>query len=58
MIAAAVLDHGPADGHRRAATVCHAADLYANAPASNTPEREALRIALINAGAIEDAYGS
>ncbi|MCC9711840.1 hypothetical protein E4N62_45505 [Streptomyces sp. MNU76] len=56
LIAAATLDHGPADSHRRTATIRHAAALYANAPAGNTPEREALRIALINAGAIDDAY--
>lgn len=58
LIAAAALDHGRADGHRRTATIRHAATLYADAPAGNTPEREALRIALINAGAIDDAYGS
>ncbi|MFE5399616.1 hypothetical protein ACFQ9U_34280 [Streptomyces sp. NPDC056568] len=56
-IAAAALDHGPVDGYR-ARTVRRAADLYAAAPAETTPEREALRVALINAGAIDDAYGS
>lgn len=56
-IAAAALDHGPVNGYR-ARTVRRAADLYAAAPAENTPEREALRVALINAGAIDDAYGS
>jgi hypothetical protein len=55
-IAAAALDHGPADGYRRTETIRHAAVLYANAPADNTPERETLRTALINAGAIDDAY--
>uniref|UniRef100_A0AAU1UMH8 Uncharacterized protein n=1 Tax=Streptomyces sp. NBC_00119 TaxID=2975659 RepID=A0AAU1UMH8_9ACTN len=57
-IAAAALDHGPVEGYRRTRTVRLAADLYAAAPAENTPEREALRVALINAGAIDDAYGS
>ncbi|MDH6630202.1 hypothetical protein M2271_008056 [Streptomyces sp. LBL] len=56
-IAAAALGHGPANGYR-ARTVRRAADLYAAAPAENTPERAALRVALINAGAIDDAYGS
>ncbi|RZB13607.1 hypothetical protein StrepF001_43170 [Streptomyces sp. F001] len=58
LIAASALNHGPVDGYRRTATIGHAAGLYANAPAENTAEREALRRALINAGAIEDAYGS
>lgn len=58
LIAASALDHGPVDGYRRTATIRHAAGLYANAPAENTAEREALRRAVINAGAIEDAYGS
>ncbi|MGW0581155.1 hypothetical protein ACWD25_35605 [Streptomyces sp. NPDC002920] len=56
-IAAAALDHGPVDGYR-ARTVRRAAGLYATAPDQNTPEREELRLALINAGAIDDAYGS
>ncbi|MFI8794356.1 hypothetical protein [Streptomyces sp. NPDC055105] len=56
-IAAAALDHGPVGGYR-ARTVRRAADLYAAAPAENTPAREALRVALINAGAIDAAYGS
>ncbi|MFF9127914.1 hypothetical protein ACF09J_32445 [Streptomyces sp. NPDC014889] len=57
-IAAAALDHGPVEGYRRTRTVRLAADLYAAAPTEKTPEREALRVALINAGAIDDAYGS
>ncbi|MFD7137324.1 hypothetical protein [Streptomyces sp. NPDC059894] len=56
LIAAAALDDGPADGYRRTETIRHAAALYAGAPAENTPEHEALRVALINAGAIDDAY--
>ncbi|MET8982610.1 hypothetical protein ABZX85_44235 [Streptomyces sp. NPDC004539] len=39
LIAAAALDHGPAGGYRRSETIRHAATLYANAPAENTPER-------------------
>ncbi|WP_328687586.1 hypothetical protein OHA74_55425 [Streptomyces phaeochromogenes] len=58
LIAAAALDHGPVDGHRRTETIRHAASLFAHVPATDTPEREALRRALINAGAIEDAYGN
>ncbi|MGF2213767.1 hypothetical protein [Streptomyces albidoflavus] len=56
-IAAAALDHGPVNGYR-ARTVRRTADLYEMAPAENTAEREALRVALINAGAIDAAYGS
>ncbi|MGP2442407.1 hypothetical protein [Streptomyces sp. JW3] len=56
LIAAAALDDGPADGYHRTETIRHAAALYADAPAENTPEHEALRVALINAGAIDDAY--
>ncbi|MFJ7424171.1 hypothetical protein ACIQXD_37140 [Streptomyces uncialis] len=55
-IAAAALDHGPVSGYR-GRTVRHAADLDAAAPCEQTPEREALRVALINAGAIDAAYG-
>lgn len=56
LIAAAALDHGSLEGYRRIRTVCHAAALYAGSPVQDTPEREALRVALINAGAIDDAY--
>ncbi|MER5662796.1 hypothetical protein [Streptomyces mirabilis] len=58
LIAAAALDHGPADGYRRTETIRHAAALFSRAPAEDCPEHEALRVALINAGAIEDAYGN
>jgi hypothetical protein len=58
LIAAATLDHGPADGYRRAEGVRHATALYAAATTQDSPEHEALRVALINAGAIDDAYGS
>ncbi|MGW0423287.1 hypothetical protein [Streptomyces sp. NPDC003015] len=56
LIAATVLDDTSSEGYRRALTIRHAAALFAHAPTESTPEREALRVALINAGAIEDAY--
>ncbi|MET9221722.1 hypothetical protein ABZX65_23545 [Streptomyces sp. NPDC003300] len=56
LIAAAALDHGPVDGYRRTRTVHYAAALYSQAPDNNNPERDALRVALINAAAIDDAY--
>jgi hypothetical protein len=56
LIAAAALDHGPLDGYQRTRTVRHAAALYAGSPTQDTPERVVLRTALINAGAIDDAY--
>ncbi|MEV7282958.1 hypothetical protein AB0O01_00035 [Streptomyces sp. NPDC093252] len=56
LISAAALDHGPLDGYRRTRTVRHAAALYAGSPVQDTPERIALRTALINAGVIDDAY--
>ncbi|MFJ8787054.1 hypothetical protein [Streptomyces sp. NPDC102476] len=55
-IAAAALDHGPLKGYRRTQTVRYAAALYAGTPAQDTPEHDALRTALINAGAIDDVY--
>lgn len=58
LIAATALDHGPADGYRRTETIRHAAALYAHTTVKDIPEHEALRLALINAGAIEDAYRS
>ncbi|MET8331293.1 hypothetical protein [Streptomyces sp. NPDC005181] len=57
LIAAAALNHRPAHGYRRTETVRHAAALFAHTPIEDTPEHEALRVALINAGAIQDAYG-
>ncbi|MFK0287979.1 hypothetical protein ACIQVL_46985 [Streptomyces sp. NPDC090499] len=58
LIAAATLDHGPLDGYRRTRTVRHATALYASSPVRDTPEHNALRTALINAGAIDDVYGN
>ncbi|MCQ6556998.1 hypothetical protein NPS70_27995 [Streptomyces sp. C10-9-1] len=55
VIAARALDTAPGDGYRRAEIIHHAADVFAHA-ASGTPQHEDLRIALINAGAIEAAY--
>ncbi|MEU6071059.1 hypothetical protein ABZ864_43110 [Streptomyces sp. NPDC047082] len=58
IIAAATLNHGPTDGYHRGETIRHAATLFTHSPAQNTPEHEALRLALINAGAIDDVYGN
>ncbi|MET8977392.1 hypothetical protein ABZX85_17400 [Streptomyces sp. NPDC004539] len=57
LIAAAALATDPADGFHHAETIRHAADLLARLPASDTAGHETLQRALINAGAIEDAYG-
>ncbi|WP_326793855.1 hypothetical protein OHA79_51510 (plasmid) [Streptomyces sp. NBC_00841] len=57
VIAAATQATAPADGYRRAEIIRYAADLFAQAPVSGMPEYEKLRIATINAGAIEAAYG-
>ncbi|QUX26879.1 hypothetical protein KGD83_16030 [Nocardiopsis akebiae] len=56
-IAAAALSAAPINGFRRAEIIRHAADLFAHIPAGQTAERETLRRALINAGAIEQSYG-
>ncbi|PVC80802.1 hypothetical protein DBP12_36940 [Streptomyces sp. CS014] len=57
VIAAAALDTAPADGYRRAEIIRYAGDVFAQG-SSGTPQYENLRIALINAGAIEEAYRS
>ncbi|QXQ94862.1 hypothetical protein [Streptomyces sp. WY228] len=57
VIAAAALDTAPAGGYRRGEIIRYAGNLFA-AASGGAPEYEALRVALINAGAIEVAYGS
>ncbi|MFE7854087.1 hypothetical protein [Streptomyces sp. NPDC057403] len=54
LIAAAALDHGLLEGYRRIRTIHHATAVYAGSPVRDTPEHNALRTALINAGAIDD----
>lgn len=42
--------------YRRTETIRRAAAFFSRAPAEDSVEHEALRVALINAGAIEDAH--
>ncbi|MFK0047796.1 hypothetical protein ACIQU4_27670 [Streptomyces sp. NPDC090741] len=55
-IAAAMLE-APADRYHRLEIQRYAARVFAEAGEMEAPERERLRIALINSGAIEDAFG-
>ncbi|MFI1765326.1 hypothetical protein ACH41H_25150 [Streptomyces sp. NPDC020800] len=55
-IAAAILE-APADRFHQLEIRRYAAQVFAESVETDAPERERLRIALINAGAIEDAFG-
>ncbi|MET9378877.1 hypothetical protein ABZX98_32885 [Streptomyces sp. NPDC002992] len=55
VIAAAALGTAPVDGHWRGEIIRYAGDLFAGASEGGS-EYEVLRVALINAGAIEAAY--
>ncbi|MGW1771702.1 hypothetical protein [Streptomyces sp. NPDC002104] len=57
LIATAALTTAPAHGFLRADIIHPAVGLLARIPAQDSAGHETLQRALINAGAIEDAYG-